>query len=113
MSIISFLLKPKKEMAKANTRHVHMGKYTITSHAQNRLVDPLRKLKKKDMFMNLFGKTSKNSRTYKHRDGTVQYDRVNNKNKTITRITQNGNRVKTIQKYHNTKKGKEYAYKNF
>ncbi len=113
MSILSFLFKPKKEMAKPNTNHVRMGKYTVTSHAQNRTVDPKRNLKKKDMIINLFSKSSKNSNTYAHKDGTLQYDRVNNKNRTITRITKKENNVKTIQKYHNNAKSKRDAYKNF
>ena len=113
MSIISWFLKPKKSMAKPDTKHVRIGKYTVTSHAQNRTVDPKRKLQKKDMVTNLLGKSSKNSKIYTHIDGTKQYDRVNDKNRTITRITKKGNKVKTIQKYHNTTKGKKDAYKNF
>ena len=66
-------------MAKPDTKHVRMGKYEISSHAQNRTVDPTRKLKKKDMVINLLGKESKNSKTYTHIDGTKQYDRVNEK----------------------------------
>lgn len=113
MSILGFLFKSKKEMAKKDTKHVRVGKYTITSHAQNRTVDPSRKLKKKDMIINLFGKTSKNSKTYTYRDGTRQYDRVNDNNRTITHITKKENNVKTIQKYHNSAKGKKDAYRNF
>ncbi len=80
------LLKPKKEMAKKNTKHLRMGKYEITSHAQNRIVDKSRNLTKNDMLVNLFGK-SKNSKFYKYKDGTIQYDRINDKNRTITHIT--------------------------
>ena len=113
MSILAWLLKSKRKMAKPDTKHVRMGKYTITSHAQNRTVDPARKLKKTDMVINLLGKASKNSKTYAYKDGTIQYDRVNDKNRTVTRITHNDKRVKTIQKYHNNAKGKKDAYKNF
>lgn len=98
-------------MAKKYTKHIRMGKYEITSHAQNRIVDKSRNLTKNDMLVNLFGK-SKNSKFYKYKDGTIQYDRINDKNRTITHITKNHN-VKTIQKYHNNKKNKEKAYKNF
>ena len=45
MSIIGFLLKRKTEMAKPNTQRVCIGKYKISSHAQNRLVDSSRSLK--------------------------------------------------------------------
>lgn len=113
MSILGWFLKPKRKMAIPNTRHVRIGKYRVTSHAQNRTVDPTRKLKKKDMVINLLGKTSRNSKTYTHIDGTIQYDRVNDRNRTITRITKKGRKVKTIQRYHNNTKGKKDAYRNF
>lgn len=113
MSILGFLLKPKKEMAKKNTKRVRMGKYTITRHAQNRIVEPARNLKKKDMIINLFGRLSKNSNSYIYKDGIEQYDRINENNRTVTHITKKDNMVKTIQKYHSTKNGKRYAYKNF
>lgn len=106
MSILGFFLKPKKEMAKHNTKYVRMGKYTITSHAQNRIVQPDKNLSKVDMISNLFGR-SKNSNTYTHRDGTRQYDRLNRKNRTITFITADKHRVKTIRKYHKCNEQKE------
>jgi hypothetical protein len=113
MSILSWFLKPKKEMAKPNTKHVRMGKYKISSHAQNRIVDTSRNLKKKDMVINLLGKTSKNSKTYTHADGTKQYDRVNDKNRTLTHIVNKTNVVKSINKFHDTPRAKRQAYKNF
>lgn len=113
MSVLTWFLKPKKRMAKKNTRHVRLGKYDVTSHAQNRAVDPSRSLKKKDMVINLFGKNSQNSKTFKRSDGSMQYDRVNSKNRTVTHITQKGNQVTTIHKYHNNKKGNKEAYKHF
>ena len=100
-------------MAKPNTRHVRIGKYKVTSHAQNRTVDPTRKLQKKDMLINLLGKTSKNSKTYTHKDGTKQYDRVNDKNRTLTHIVNKTNVVKSINKFHDTPRTKRQAYKNF
>ena len=60
MSILSWFLKPKKAMAKEQTKHVKMGKYEISSHAQNRTAEKSRNLKKSDMVINLFGKASKN-----------------------------------------------------
>lgn len=113
MSIVSWYCKSKKNMKKVNTKHVRVGKYTVSSHAQNRIVDPKRKLKKRDMIINLLSKKSKTSKTYLHKDGAKQYDRVNAGNRTITRITQKENRVKTIQKYHNSVNGRKYAYRNF
>lgn len=112
MSIISWFFKPIKEMAKPNTKHVKIGKYTITSHAQNRVAQFNRDIKKKDMVQNFLGK-SDISKVYKHPDGTMQYDRVNKSNRTITYITQKKNKVKTIRKFHNDKKGIKEAYKNF
>lgn len=106
MSILSFLFKPKKEMAKHNTNNVRIGKYTITSHAQNRIAQPNRNLKKIDMVLNLYG-TSKNSNIYTFKDGTKQYDRLNHKNRTITYITADKQRVKTIRKYHKNNEKKE------
>lgn len=113
MSILGFLLKSKKEMARKNTKRIRVGKYTITSHAQNRIVETARNLKKKDLLINLFGTASRNSEYYQYTDGTEQYDRVNARNRTVTHIAKKGNKVKTIQKYHNTKNAVKYAYKNF
>ena len=113
MGILSWFLKPKKEMAKENTKHVRIGKYEVSSHAQNRIVDTSRKLKKKDMVINLLGKTSKNSKTYTHADGTKQYDRVNDKNRTLTHIVNKTNVVKSINKFHNTPRARRQVYKNF
>ena len=36
-------------MAKTNTRPIKVGKYNVTSHAQNRIVEPNRYLKKTDV----------------------------------------------------------------
>ena len=113
MSIFSWFLKSKKEMAKANTKHVRIGKYEISSHAQNRTVDPSRNLKKKDMVINLLDKRSKDSKTYTHADGTKQYDRVNDKNRTLTHIVNKTNIVKSINKFHDTQRARRQAYKNF
>lgn len=60
----------------------------------------------------IFGLSSKDSNYYS-KDGTLQYDRVNNKNRTLTHITKKERIVKSIQKYHNNQKGKKEAYKNF
>lgn len=94
------------------TKRVKLGKYTVSSHAQNRLADKQRNLTKKDMLVNLFGLSSQNSNYY-NKGGTIQYDRVNNKNRTISHITKNKNVVKTIHKFKKNKNGNRYAYKNF
>lgn len=113
MSILGWFLKPKKSMAKSNAKHVRIGKYEVSSHAQNRTVDSSRNLKKKDMVINLLGTTSKNSKTYTHVDGTKQYDRVNEKNRTITHIINKKNVVKSINKFHDTPRARKQTYKNF
>ena len=113
MSILSWFLKPKQEMAKENTKHVKMGKYVISSHAQNRVAQKSRNLKKKDMVINLFGKASRNSPNYKYADGTIQYDRVNETNRTLTHIVNKTNIVKSINKFHDTVAARRQAYKNF
>ncbi len=106
MSILSWFLKPTKEMAKPNTKHVRIGKYEVTSHAQNRVVDPTRDLNKGDMFRNLYGNSIK-SDTYQHRDGTIQYDKLNKKDRTVTHIVSKKNAVKSIRKYHKKSENKE------
>jgi len=113
MSLLSFLFKSKKEMAKENTKHVKVGKYELSSHAQNRIVDNTRDLKKKDMLINLFGKSSKNSKVYYHRSGTKQYDRVSERNRTLTHIVDKTNVVKSIQRFHDTPKARREAYRYF
>ncbi|MBQ7307835.1 MAG: hypothetical protein IJW82_04820 [Clostridia bacterium] len=112
MGLIEWIFKSKKEMSKPDTKWVKLGKYNITSHAQNRIVDKKRNLTKSDMLINLYGKNSKNSDYYK-RDGAMQYDRVNEDNRTLTHITKKEKNVKSIQKFHNNKQGRKTAYKNF
>ena len=56
MSILGFLLKPKRRMAKKHTKHIRVGKYTITKHAQNRITEKNRKISKLDILNNLFTK---------------------------------------------------------
>jgi hypothetical protein len=92
MSILSWLLKSKKEMAKPNTKNVRIGKYNITSHAQNRIVDKERRIKKNDIIRNLFG-NSYQTKPYLYK-GEYQYDKIHVKTKTVTHITPE-HRVKT------------------
>lgn len=56
MSILGFLFKSKKEMAKKSTKRIKVGKYTITKHAQNRIVEEVRSINKIDVLNNLFTK---------------------------------------------------------
>ena len=105
--MLTWLLKPTKSMAKPNTKRVRIGKYVISAHAQHRTADKTRNLKKCDMVQNLFG-NSLQSNTYLHKDKkTIQYDRLNKRNRTITNIVKKGNIVKTIRKYHKENEAKE------
>lgn len=56
MSTIGFLLKSKKKMEKENTKIVKVRGYNITSHAQNKIVNPSRNLKKKYVVSDLYSK---------------------------------------------------------
>jgi len=75
MSILSFLFKSKKEMAKENTKHVKVGRYTLTPHAQNRIVEKTRKINKFDIIDNLFTKPNGISKV-KYERGKPSYNRV-------------------------------------
>lgn len=79
MSILSWFLKSKKEMAKKNTKHVKLGKYTITSHAQNRTVDPTRKTTKFDVVDNLFTRPHAITKTKLDKWGRPSYNRIGKK----------------------------------
>lgn len=99
-------------MAKRDTKHVKVGKYEVSSHAQNKVADKSRGLKKKDMVVNLLGK-SQNSPNYRHKDGTIQYDRVNEKNRTLTHVVDKSNVVKSINRFHDTDRARRQVYRNF
>ena len=88
MSILGFLLKPKKEMAKKETKRVKVGKYTITRHAQNRIVERNRKINKFDVLDNLFTKPNGVSRI-KYEDGKPSYNRVGKRATTSINPTNN------------------------
>jgi hypothetical protein len=76
MSILGFLFKSKKEMAKENTKHVKVGKYTLTPHAQNRIVDKTRKMDKIDVLDNLFTKPNGITKTNINSKNQPSYNRI-------------------------------------
>lgn len=88
MSILSFLLKPKKEMAKEDTKRVQVGKYTITKHAQNRLVEDIRKINKRDILNNLFTKPNGITEV-KYEKGKPSYNRIGKRATTCINPTDN------------------------
>lgn len=75
MSILGFLLKSKKEMAKHETKYVRVGKYRLTSHAQNRIVQKERAMDKGDVLDNLFTKPNGLTKTRYDKNGP-SYRRV-------------------------------------
>ncbi len=118
MSVFKWLVKSKKEMSEVNTRPVRIGKYTITSHAQNRVAQKDRKVSKLDMLRNLFGKPNKiteveydkvNRPAY-NRIGKVHTSAINPVNNNVASIRKISNSEK--KKYNLKKKGKKYYVHN-
>lgn len=89
MSILGFLLKPKKKMAKKNTGRVKVGKYTITKHAQNRIVDESRKINKIDILNNLFTKPNGVTKIRRDNWGRPSYNRIGKRATTSINPTTN------------------------
>ena len=46
MSLLKFLLKPKRKLAKPKTKRVTLFGYVLSSHVQNRIADPKRGINK-------------------------------------------------------------------
>lgn len=119
MSIVSFLFKPKKEMAKKNTKSVRVGKYTITKHAQNRIIEESRKINKLDVLENLFTKPNGITPVKVDEKKRPSYNRIE-KRATIS-INPSNNKVVTCRPVSNkeirdynlvsiSKKGREKKY---
>lgn len=79
-------------MAKKETKPVKVGKYTITSHAQNRIVDKTRKMNKVDVLDNLFTKPNGITKTVYDKNGP-SYRRVGKR--ITTAINPTNNKVTT------------------
>lgn len=94
MSIISFLLKPKKEMARKNTKTIKVWKYTITKHAQNRIAEKERKITKMDILDNLLTKPNGITKI-KYKYGKPSYNRIGKR--ATTCINPNNNYVVTCR----------------
>lgn len=117
MSILGWLLKPKKDMAHPNTKRVKMGKYTISSHAQNRVAQDSRNVTKWDVVDNLF--TKPNGKTTISGNGEYKsYARVGKK--ITTCINPDTNVVSTVRPisrqdkrdFNLVKRGNKYVKKN-
>lgn len=76
MSILGFLFKSKKEMAKKSTKRIKVGKYTITKHAQNRIVEEVRSINKIDVLNNLFTKPNGITKVKYDELGRPSYNRI-------------------------------------
>ena len=118
MSILTWLLKSKKEMAKKNTKPVKLGKYTVTSHAQNRTVEPSRKTTKIDVVDNLFTKPHAITTVKFDRLGRPSYNRVGKR--ITTSINPSNNNVVSLRpvsdseekKYNLVKRRNRYVKKS-
>lgn len=115
MSTLGFLLKRKELMKKQYTTPVRIGKYVITSHAQNRIVDQSRNLKKIDLINTLFrpplwvGKTETRmvetpSKVIVGRSATIKINPFNNNIITIWKTGQ-----RKAKKYGFNDSSKKYA----
>lgn len=102
MSWLSFLLKSKKDMGNKTTKRVKVGRYLVSSHAQNQIVNKDRNLKKVDMTSNLLLKADYVSKPETREDGSLSYARI--RKKVCTHITPDTRVVKTIHKIHNPKR---------
>ena len=104
-------------MAKTNTRPIKVGKYNVTSHAQNRIVEPNRYLKKTDAVDYLYLKPlttgpikyDKKGRPSYSRIGRYAITQINSKNNNLTSIW----RTSKIdaKKYHLERRGRKYVKK--
>lgn len=95
MSILGFLFKSKKEMAKKNTKRVKVGKYTITKHAQNRIAEETRNINKIDVLDNLFTKPNGITKVKCDELGQPSYYRVGKR--ATTGINPTNNNVVTCR----------------
>lgn len=89
MSILCFLLKSKKEMAKKNTNRVKVGKYIITKHAQNRIAEESRQIDKLDVLDNLFTKPNGCTEIKVDKNNQPSYNRVGKRATTSINPTNN------------------------
>ncbi|MFI3261251.1 MAG: hypothetical protein R3Y13_06035 [bacterium] len=114
MSVFRWLFKSKKSMAKENTKPVRVGKYTISTHAQNRVAQKNRKVSKLDMLRNLFGKPNVITDVKYDKTGRPSYNRIDKK--TSSSINPVTNYVATFRRisdkeeknYKLVKKGNKY-----
>ena len=95
MSIISFLLKPKCRMSKNHTRPIKIGKFILSSHAQNRIAQKDRKITKIDVLDNLLTRPNGITVAKYDKDNRASYCRVGKR--ITTAINPKNNVVATIR----------------
>lgn len=106
MSLISFIFKNKKSMAEPYTKRVKLNKYTLTSHAQNRIVDKTRKLTKFDVIDDYYKPKLYKSPIMKDDDGSKKYYRVGRRITSV--ISYPTNNVRTLWN-NNPRRLKKYG----
>ena len=118
MSVLSYLFKSKKKMGEPKTKVVRIRKYLLTSHAQNRIVEPSRHLNKTDLVDNIYRKPIGFSKVEIDNLGRPSYQRVgryasiyiNPINMKITSIRRTGYSDAKI--YNLKKRGRKYVKKS-
>lgn len=117
MSLLGFLFKSKKDMVKPNTRSIKVGKYNVTSHAQNRIVEPSRNLRKTDLVDNLYHKPLVLEPIRYDTKGRPSYSRIGRY--ATTQINPKNNNLNSIwrtnksdaKKYNLERRGRKYVKK--
>ena len=96
MSLLSFILKSKKDMAKENTRPIRIGRYTLSKHVQNRIVNPTREVTKCGVISNLLRKPLGLGKIKIDSKNRLSYERIGDR--VVTAINPLTNVVATVRK---------------
>lgn len=95
MSILKFIFKPKREMAKPKTRRINLFGFVFSSHAQNRIADPKRNISKTSVIVHFGSRPLATSEeTISRNDGTKEFRRYGSKLTSV--VSSNGQVVKTL-----------------
>lgn len=105
-------------MSKPNTKVVDVKGFRVSSHAQNRIVEQNRNLKKYYLINNLYKKPLATSKVTKDKFGKNSYRRFGNYATTIIDPDDNTictiwrNKEKEVKNYGILRKGKKYVKKS-
>lgn len=107
MSLLKFLLKPKRKLAKPKTKRVTLFGYVLSSHVQNRIADPKRGINKFSVITHFIAPpVVTGPETISKKDGTKEYRRYGSK---LTSVILSKNKVvKSIWK-NNRRECKEFG----